>query len=183
MSVGTLMNQFQRYLSYRYVCCGEAVWRLQTSSFVVWTRCTPGPLYQSSWLGRTRRNKPEISRQWNPDTTTADYCARLTGRNWSDIRAEDNMASLSVFKLTDFYVENYFIVASVRSSARGSAFNSRSRRICDYWSWSWVKLRSTISRPVRPGLRHPSGTRDQFFFLLEIFFRQCSALSDKRTGL
>jgi hypothetical protein len=23
-----------------------------------------------------------------------------------------------------------------------------------------------------PGVRHPSGTRDQFFFLLEIFFRQ-----------
>jgi hypothetical protein len=35
-----------------------------------------------------------------------------------------------------------------------------------------VKLRPTISRPVRLGVRHPSGTRDQFLFLLEIFFRQ-----------
>jgi hypothetical protein len=35
-----------------------------------------------------------------------------------------------------------------------------------------VKLRPTVSRPVRPGVRHPSGTRDQLFFLLEIFFRQ-----------
>jgi hypothetical protein len=35
-----------------------------------------------------------------------------------------------------------------------------------------VKLRPTVSRPVRLGVRHPSGTRDQFFFLLEIFFRQ-----------
>jgi hypothetical protein len=35
-----------------------------------------------------------------------------------------------------------------------------------------VKLRPTFSRPVRLGVRHPTGTRDQFFFLLEIFFRQ-----------
>jgi hypothetical protein len=35
-----------------------------------------------------------------------------------------------------------------------------------------VTLRPTVSRPVRLGVRHPSGTRDQFFFLLEIFFRQ-----------
>jgi hypothetical protein len=35
-----------------------------------------------------------------------------------------------------------------------------------------VKLPPTVSRPVRLGVRHPSGTHDQFFFLLEIFFRQ-----------
>jgi hypothetical protein len=35
-----------------------------------------------------------------------------------------------------------------------------------------VTLRPTVSRLVCPGVRHPSGTRDQFFFLLEIFFRQ-----------
>jgi hypothetical protein len=52
-----------------------------------------------------------------------------------------------------------------------------------------VILRPTVSRPVRLGVRSPSGTSDQFFFLLEIFFRQlrvcyfCSALSDERTGL
>jgi hypothetical protein len=34
-----------------------------------------------------------------------------------------------------------------------------------------VILRPTVSRPVRLGVRHPSGTRDLFFFLLEIFFR------------
>jgi hypothetical protein len=33
-----------------------------------------------------------------------------------------------------------------------------------------VTLRPTISLPVRLGVRRPSGTRDQFFFLLEIFF-------------
>jgi hypothetical protein len=38
-------------------------------------------------------------------------------------------------------------------------------------SWSF-KLQSTVSRPFRLGVRHPSGTRDQFFFLLEILFRQ-----------
>jgi hypothetical protein len=35
-----------------------------------------------------------------------------------------------------------------------------------------VKLRPTVSRPISLGVRHPSGTRDQFFFFLEIFFRQ-----------
>jgi hypothetical protein len=38
-----------------------------------------------------------------------------------------------------------------------------------------VKLRPTVSRLVRLGVRNPSGTRDQFFFLLEIFFRQLRA--------
>jgi hypothetical protein len=35
-----------------------------------------------------------------------------------------------------------------------------------------VNLRPTVSRPVCLGVGHPSGTRDQFFFLLEIFFTQ-----------
>jgi hypothetical protein len=47
------------------------------------------------------------------------------------------------------------------------------------WTQTWrefvtvveVNLRPTVSRPVCPGVRHPSGTRDQFFFLLEISFR------------
>jgi hypothetical protein len=33
-----------------------------------------------------------------------------------------------------------------------------------------VNLRPTVSRPVYLGVRHPSGTRNQFFFLLEISF-------------
>jgi hypothetical protein len=35
-----------------------------------------------------------------------------------------------------------------------------------------VNLRLIESRPVCLGVRRPSGTRDQFFFLLGIFFRQ-----------
>jgi hypothetical protein len=35
-----------------------------------------------------------------------------------------------------------------------------------------VNLRLTDSRPVCLGVRHPTWTRDQFLFLLEIFFRQ-----------
>jgi hypothetical protein len=35
-----------------------------------------------------------------------------------------------------------------------------------------VTLRPIVSRPVCLGVRRPSGTRDQFYFHLEIFFRQ-----------
>jgi hypothetical protein len=35
-----------------------------------------------------------------------------------------------------------------------------------------VNLRPTVSRPVCLGVRHPSRTCNQFFFLLEISFRQ-----------
>jgi hypothetical protein len=48
-----------------------------------------------------------------------------------------------------------------------------------------VNLQPTVSRPVCLGVRCPSGTRDQFFFLLQtvagLLF--CSALSDERTSL
>jgi hypothetical protein len=35
-----------------------------------------------------------------------------------------------------------------------------------------VNLWPTVSQPVCPSVRRPSGTRDQFFFFLEISFRQ-----------
>jgi hypothetical protein len=35
-----------------------------------------------------------------------------------------------------------------------------------------VKLRPTVSRPVRLGVRHSPGTHDQFLFLLNVLFRQ-----------
>jgi hypothetical protein len=35
-----------------------------------------------------------------------------------------------------------------------------------------VNLQPTVSRPVCPGVRRPSGTCNQFFFILEISFRQ-----------
>jgi hypothetical protein len=43
---------------------------------------------------------------------------------------------------------------------------------CRMSRWVEVNLRPVVSRPVRLGVRRPSGTRDQFFFLLEISFRQ-----------
>jgi hypothetical protein len=36
-----------------------------------------------------------------------------------------------------------------------------------------VNLRPTVSRPVCLGVGHPSGTRDQFFFLLEFSLNSC----------
>jgi hypothetical protein len=48
-----------------------------------------------------------------------------------------------------------------------------------------VNLRPTVSRPVRLGVRRPSGTTDQFFFLLEISFRQprvCYFVAPSLTG-
>jgi hypothetical protein len=39
------------------------------------------------------------------------------------------------------------------------------------YMWSEVILQQTVSRPVCLGVRHPSGTCDQFFVLLEISFR------------
>jgi hypothetical protein len=36
-----------------------------------------------------------------------------------------------------------------------------------------VKLRPTVSRPVCLGVRHPSGTRDQFFFSLKFSLDSC----------
>jgi hypothetical protein len=45
-----------------------------------------------------------------------------------------------------------------------------------------VILRPTISRPVRPGVRHPSGTRDQFFsFSLWLFFSQSHVTTDSQS--
>jgi hypothetical protein len=41
----------------------------------------------------------------------------------------------------------------------------------------WVNLRPTVSRPVCPGVRRPSGTCDQFFFCREISFYTFMVLS------
>jgi hypothetical protein len=38
------------------------------------------------------------------------------------------------------------------------------------YRWSKSHYDRHMSRPVRLGVRRPSGTRDQFFYLLEIFF-------------
>jgi hypothetical protein len=39
--------------------------------------------------------------------------------------------------------------------------------------WPWIKSKSHYDQQsVRLGVKRPSGTRDQFFFLLEILFRQ-----------
>jgi hypothetical protein len=52
-----------------------------------------------------------------------------------------------------------------------------------------VNLQPTASRPVCLDVRRPSGTRNQFFFLLGNFLQTaacllfCSALSDEKTGL
>jgi hypothetical protein len=59
-----------------------------------------------------------------------------------------------------------------RRNINVSWFKPDRELLADYWSLSWSNLPSTVSRPVCLGVRRPSGTCDQFFFLLEIFFRQ-----------
>jgi hypothetical protein len=49
---------------------------------------------------------------------------------------------------------------------------SRLSSKCRSKSQSQRHITTTVSRLVRLGVRRPSVTRDQFFFLLEIFFRQ-----------
>jgi hypothetical protein len=46
-----------------------------------------------------------------------------------------------------------------------------------------VNLRPTVSRPVCPGVRRPSGTHDQFFFLLEISFRRALGFTQSLTEM
>jgi hypothetical protein len=47
---------------------------------------------------------------------------------------------------------------------------------------NFVKVK--VSRPIHPGVRHPSGTRDQFFPLLSlIILLMWGALSDEKSGL
>jgi hypothetical protein len=61
---------------------------------------------------------------------------------------------------------------SIAESACGRRNVHVTSRICITEVAAEVKLRPTVSRSVRFGVSHPSGTCDQYFFLLEILFRQ-----------
>jgi hypothetical protein len=54
----------------------------------------------------------------------------------------------------------------------GTGWPSYTPRHWVYFPQVKVTLQPTVSRPVILGVRPPSGTHDQFFFLLEIFFRK-----------
>jgi hypothetical protein len=62
-------------------------------------------------------------------------------------------------------------VVTISSIPVSMPFDS-GRSSCNLEVEAEVNLRPTVSRPVCPGVRRPSRTRDQFFFLLEISFRQ-----------
>jgi hypothetical protein len=65
----------------------------------------------------------------------------------------------------------YLFVASYDLQGYGGGFLSRLHKVKVKVK---VILRPTVNRPVRPGVRHPSGTRDQFFpFSLSLFLDSC----------
>jgi hypothetical protein len=63
--------------------------------------------------------------------------------------------------MTEFCPNRVYVLCMV-PTASNSSLNSRSRSY----------IRPAVSRPVCRGVRRPSGTCNQFYFLLEIFFRQ-----------
>jgi hypothetical protein len=66
----------------------------------------------------------------------------------------------------------------IQSPSVGGAFSVEPFDTASPYLWTPVEvevevnLRPIVSRPVCPGVRRPSGARDQCFFLLEISFRQ-----------
>jgi hypothetical protein len=86
---------------------------------------------------------------------------------------------------------NNLLLVFVSTVNLGFRYRRDSRpHFCSFQYWAKVKvaLRPTVSRPVRLGVRRPSGTRDQFFVLLQFFLLDscglvfCSVLSDERSG-
>jgi hypothetical protein len=65
-------------------------------------------------------------------------------------------------------IKNDTVVGFSPTTAHYHSFNVQ----CSFKAEVEVNLQPTVSRPVCLGVRHPSGTRDQFSFLLEISFRQ-----------
>jgi hypothetical protein len=90
-----------------------------------------------------------------PSSLDADHSVSIKVEEVSDVEVEEDPLLISSAGIEAEHAVSCFISVLTEVEAEIEA-----------------KLRPTVSRPVRLGVRHPSGTHDQFFFLLEIFFRQ-----------
>jgi hypothetical protein len=82
-----------------------------------------------------------------------------------------NTKNIAFLKLT-FFLFSYEMVWDIHSVGSLEKVNLNHYVLIEVEVEVEVNLLPTVSRPAFLGVRLPSGTRDQFFFLLEIFFRQ-----------
>jgi hypothetical protein len=133
-----------------------------TPSRQYWNRNEEYPVlrnWKQQWVGKAlgysvkpRNLPPQNYCLWEPPT-------------WVTIGRCPLLCNGLLIRLRDYIIEFCFLVAN--ASLDISADKRRGHQIwrCRCQSQSHITTDSLC-------VRHPSGTRDQFFFLLEIFFRQ-----------
>jgi hypothetical protein len=93
------------------------------------------------------------------------------GMKQSKLRLEPRTSRIQIWSLS--LVSAPSATASRHMNSRDGNLHFVVASVIQIWPFEVeVNLRPSVSRPVCLGVRRPSGTRDQFFFLFEISFRQ-----------